>query len=168
MFVDWLAVWHGAATGKARREWTAGASRDSLQAMRFCFQLAMAVLPLLSAPAVAQEVHPSFCQRLARQLAMQQEVEAGKTVWRLDQLTLGKWLLGKDIITSIGVHPLPPSPADEDRGCDQTSKGVLCHVTGPARLTIRTSKAHAVVEAADGESAQAEIRGMTIICRDQP
>lgn len=136
--------------------------------------LMFASLVALSAFTVSAEAPSvSFCHRLAPQLAMKPVTvgpRAGPTLWRVDTRSLGARLFGAGAVTRIGLRPIDPTVAAEyvrlDKLCDTTAKGAICHIEGPARLTIGTAKVNASVDATSGERAEAEVKGSVITCVD--
>ena len=133
----------------------------------------IAILAILPAAAPAQQAvaTASFCERLAPRLGMKPNLKHGGKVrdggW---DVNLMKSLFGGSFHASFSLQPIDQNSAPErDRlkdACDSTKEGLICKISGPARLVIGTKTGKAEIEAAPGERADIELRRSTLSCHD--
>lgn len=137
----------------------------------------IAILAALPAAAPVQQpaATASFCARLAPKLGMKPNVKRGGNIreggWEVSLLKgLGPALFGGSFNASFSVEPLDATSVSEHArlkdACGMTPKGVLCKVTGPARLTVGTKAGKVETEALPGERADVEMRRATLSCHD--
>lgn len=137
--------------------------------------IAMLFMLPAAAPIEQAATTSSFCERLAPKLGMKPNLKRGGKIreggWDVSLVKgLGPALFGGSFNASFSLEPLDAASASEHArlkdACDMTPKGVLCKVTGPARLTIGTKAGKVVTEALPGERADVEMRRATLSCHD--
>lgn len=137
--------------------------------------IAMLVLLPAAAPAGQATTADSFCQRLAPKLGMKPNLKRGGKIreggWDVSLMKgLGPALFGGSFHASFSLRALDESSATERErlqdACDATKQGLICKITGPARLTIGTKAGKVEIEAAPGERAEVELRRATLSCHD--
>lgn len=130
----------------------------------------LAALPA-AAPARQAAATASFCERLAPKLGMKPNQKHGGKVreggW---DVNLMNSLFGGSFHASFSLQPIDENSASErDRlkdACAPTKKGMICKISGPARLVIGIKTGKAEIEAAPGERADLELRSSTLSCHD--
>jgi hypothetical protein len=137
--------------------------------------IAMLVLLPAATPIEQAARTASFCERLAPKLGMKPNAKRGGQIreggWEVSLVKgLGPVLFGGSFNASFSVEPLDATSVSEHArlkdACDMTTKGVVCKITGPARLTIGTKAGKVDAEALPGERADVEMRRATLSCHD--
>lgn len=125
---------------------------------------------LLCATATAQAQSAASADGVCAQLAPQtgMKPQAGG-LWRANMLGgVGAALFGGTTGASFQVEPIDGSTRDQalEKACVQEGAGVICRLSGPARLTVGTKRGNASVDLAAGEKAEVSMKGRYLTCRD--